>query len=89
MERGPARARGLRSRVVAVAAVVLLVIGVAVGCAGAREDGATLPVFGGGRDAGVTGVRVPSEAPGGTLRVVTGEVDNLDPQRSYLPGVWT
>jgi peptide/nickel transport system substrate-binding protein len=88
MERGPARARGFRGRVVALAAVVLLVVGVAVGCAGAGEDGATLPVFGGGRDAGVTGVRAPSEAPGGTLRVVTGEVDNLDPQRSYLPGVW-
>ena len=88
LERGPAWARGTRGRVVGVAAVVLLVVGTAVSCAGAGEDGPTLPVFGGGPDAGVTGVRAPSDVPGGTLRVVTGEVDNLDPQRSYLPGVW-
>ena len=88
LERGPAWARGTRGRVVGIAAAVLLVVGGAVSCAGTGEDGATLPVFGGGPDTGVTGVRAPSEATGGTLRVVTGEVDNLDPQRSYLPGVW-
>ena len=87
-ERGPAWARGTRGRVVGIAAVVLLVVGVAVSCANAGEDRATLPVFGGGLDTGVTGVRAPSDATGGTLRVVTGEVDSLDPQRSYLPGVW-
>ena len=42
----------------------------------------------GGADAGVTGSRAPSDRPGGTLRVVAGEIDSLDPQRSYLPGVW-
>jgi peptide/nickel transport system substrate-binding protein len=42
----------------------------------------------GSADAGVTGVRAPSERTGGTLRVVSAEVDSLDPQRSYLPGVW-
>ncbi|WP_448609144.1 ABC transporter substrate-binding protein [Geodermatophilus sp. URMC 60] len=88
LERGPAWARGTRGRVAGIAAVVLLVVGVAVSCANAGEDSPALPVFGGGPDTGVTGVRAPSEAAGGTLRVVTGEVDNLDPQRSYLPGVW-
>ena len=88
LERGPAWARGTRGRVVGIVAVVLLVVGVAVSCANAGEDRATLPVFGGGPDTGVSGVRAPSDATGGTLRVVTGEVDSLDPQRSYLPGVW-
>jgi peptide/nickel transport system substrate-binding protein len=88
LERGPARARGTRGRVAGIAVVVLLVVGVAVSCGNSGEDGRTLPVFGGGPDTAVTGVRAPSEAAGGTLRVVTGEVDNLDPQRSYLPGVW-
>ena len=74
LERGPAWARGTRGRVAGIAAVVLLVVGVAVSCANAGEDGSTLPVFGGGPDTGVTGVRAPSEAAGGTLRVVTGEV---------------
>jgi peptide/nickel transport system substrate-binding protein len=39
-------------------------------------------------DAGVTGVRAPSSQTGETLRVVSAEIDSLDPQRSYLPGVW-
>ena len=39
-------------------------------------------------DAGVTGVRAPSTEPGGTLRVVAADIDSLDPQRSYLPGMW-
>ena len=37
---------------------------------------------------GSTGVRAPSDRTGGTLRVVSAEIDSLDPQRSYLPGVW-
>jgi peptide/nickel transport system substrate-binding protein len=41
-----------------------------------------------GPNAALTGVRAPSSDHGGTLRVVTGEIDSLDPQRSYLPGVW-
>jgi peptide/nickel transport system substrate-binding protein len=36
----------------------------------------------------VEGVRSPSDETGGTLRVVAPEIDSLDPQRSYLPGVW-
>ncbi|WNV73911.1 ABC transporter substrate-binding protein [Geodermatophilus sp. DSM 44513] len=79
---------GVRGRIAAVAAAALLVVGTAVSCAGAGEDAAVLPVVGDGPDAGVSGVRAPSDAAGGTLRVVTGEVDSLDPQRSYLPGVW-
>jgi peptide/nickel transport system substrate-binding protein len=45
-------------------------------------------VQGGRTDAGVDGVRAPSTATGGTLRVVAAQVDSLDPQRSYTPGVW-
>ena len=36
----------------------------------------------------MTGVRAPSDRAGGTLRIVSAEIDSLDPQRSYLPGVW-
>ena len=36
----------------------------------------------------MTGVRSPSDRTGGTLRVVAPPIDSLDPQRSYLPGVW-
>ena len=71
-EPGPAWGRGTRGRVVGITAVVLLVVGVAVSCANAGEDRPTLPVFGGGPDTGVSGVRAPSDATGGTLRVVTG-----------------
>lgn len=85
----PARARGWsRRRILAVAAVVVLVVVFAVsygGGAGGRTD---VPVVEGSADAGVTGVRAPSDRTGGTLRVVSAEIDNLDPQRSYLPGVW-
>jgi peptide/nickel transport system substrate-binding protein len=41
-----------------------------------------------GLDLGSTAVRQPSTTPGGTLTLVTGAVDSLDPQRSYSPGVW-
>ena len=84
----PAWARGSsRRRVLAVAAVVVLVVVLAVSCAGGGGR-ADVPVVAGERDAGVTGVRAPSEKSGGTLRVVSAEIDSLDPQRSYLPGVW-
>jgi peptide/nickel transport system substrate-binding protein len=63
-------------------------VATAVSCSSVGDDDTGVPVLGGGPDAGITGVRAPSEATGGTLRVVTGEIDNLDPQRSYLPGVW-
>ncbi|RBY83013.1 ABC transporter substrate-binding protein [Geodermatophilus sp. TF02-6] len=88
LERGPAGAGGARGRVLGAVLAVLLVAGLAVGCGGTGDAGAGVPVQGGGPDTGLTGVRAPSDAPGGTLRVVTGEVDSLDPQRSYLPGVW-
>jgi peptide/nickel transport system substrate-binding protein len=85
----PAWARGWsRRRILAVAAVVVLVVVFAVSCGGGSGGRADVPVVEGSADAGVTGVRAPSERTGGTLRVVSAEVDSLDPQRSYLPGVW-
>ena len=77
-----------RRRILAAAAIVVLVVVLAVSCGGGSGGRADVPVLGGGADAGVTGVRAPSGARGGTLRVVSAEIDNLDPQRSYLPGVW-
>ena len=62
-----------------------MVVAVSCGGAGGTVD---VPVQGGRADAGVSGVRAPSTATGGTLRLVAGQVDSLDPQRSYLPGVW-
>ena len=85
----PAWARGSsRRRVLVVAAVVVLVVVLAVSCGGGAGGRAEVPVVEGSADAGVTGVRAPSEKTGGTLRVVSAEIDSLDPQRSYLPGVW-
>jgi peptide/nickel transport system substrate-binding protein len=85
----PAWARGWpRRRFLAAAAVVLLVVVIAVSCGGGAGGRADVPVVEGAPDAGVTGVRAPSERTGETLRVVSAEVDSLDPQRSYLPGVW-
>jgi peptide/nickel transport system substrate-binding protein len=77
-----------KRRIAAGAAVVVLVVVVAVSCAGGSGGRADVPVLADGVDAGVTGVRSPSDETGGTLRVVSPEIDNLDPQRSYLPGVW-
>ncbi|MGY1732476.1 ABC transporter substrate-binding protein [Geodermatophilus sp. SYSU D01045] len=94
---GPTRSRGRRlpgwlrgtpGRVLGLALVVLLVVVVAVGCSGGGDGDSGVPVLGDGPNAGVDGVRAPSDATGGTLRVVTSEVDSLDPQRSYQPGVW-
>jgi peptide/nickel transport system substrate-binding protein len=85
----PAWARGWpRRRILAVAAVVVLIVVFAVSCAGGAGGRADVPVVEGSPDAGVTGVRAPSDRTGGTLRVVSAEIDSLDPQRSYLPGVW-
>ncbi|MGY1700317.1 ABC transporter substrate-binding protein [Geodermatophilus sp. SYSU D00766] len=80
--------RGTAARVLGLAVVVVLVVAVAVSCRGGGDGGSGVPVLGDGPDAGVEGVRAPSDEAGGTLRVVTGEVDSLDPQRSYQPGVW-
>jgi peptide/nickel transport system substrate-binding protein len=68
--------------------VVVLVVVLAVSCSGGASGTVDVPVQGGGPDAGVDGVRAPSTKAGGTLRVVSGPVDSLDPQRSYSPGVW-
>jgi peptide/nickel transport system substrate-binding protein len=84
----PAWARGTgRARILGAAAVLLLVIVLAVSCSGASGT-VDVPVQSGSPDQGITGVRAPSTAKGGTLRVVAGDIDSLDPQRSYLPGVW-
>jgi peptide/nickel transport system substrate-binding protein len=72
----------------AVAVVVVLVVVLAVSCGGGVGGRAGVPIMEGEADAGVTGVRSPSEESGGTLRVVFGEIDSLDPQRSYQPGLW-
>jgi peptide/nickel transport system substrate-binding protein len=84
----PAWARGWpRRRVLGAALVVVLVVVLAVSCssAGGRAD---VPVLADGADAGVDGVRSPSDRTGGTLRVVAPGIVSLDPQRSYQPGVW-
>jgi peptide/nickel transport system substrate-binding protein len=41
-----------------------------------------------GFNLGLTAVRDPGRAPGGTLRLVSGPVDSLDPTRSYQLGSW-
>jgi peptide/nickel transport system substrate-binding protein len=74
--------------VLAVAAVVVLVVVLAVSCGGGAGGRTDVPVLADGPDAGVAGVRSPSDRTGGTLRVVAPTIDSLDPQRSYLPGVW-
>ncbi len=91
-ERVPPWARAVRSwplrRVLVAAAVLLLVAVLAVSCLGGSDGRADVPVMSDGPNAGIDGVRAPSDADGGTLRVVAAEVDSLDPQRSYSPGVW-
>jgi peptide/nickel transport system substrate-binding protein len=85
----PAWARGWpRRRILAATAIVVLVVVLAVSCGGGNDGRADVPVVEGSADAGVTGVRAPSTRTGGTLRAVSAEIDSLDPQRSYLPGVW-
>jgi peptide/nickel transport system substrate-binding protein len=63
-------------------------VALVAGCGGGNSGAAGVPTQSGEPNAGVGGVRAPSDEPGGTLRVVTGAVDSLDPQRSYVPGVW-
>ncbi len=85
----PAWARGWpRRRILAIAALVVAVVVLAVSCGGGAGGRTDVPVLADGEDAGVSGVRSPSDRTGGTLRVVAPPVDSLDPQRSYLPGVW-
>jgi peptide/nickel transport system substrate-binding protein len=66
-----------------VAALALL-----TGCGSGNSGAAGVPTQAGEANGGVDSVRAPSDATGGTLRLVAGEVDSLDPQRSYVPGVW-
>ena len=72
------------------AVVLFLVAALAVltGCGSSNSGAAGVPTQAGEADSGVAGVRAPSDATGGTLRLVAGEIDSLDPQRSYVPGVW-
>ena len=85
----PAWAQGWsRRRVLAIAAVLVLVVVFAVNCAGGTDGEADVPVVSGRADQGVAGIRAASDRTGGTLRLVSAEIDSLDPQRSYLPGVW-
>ena len=85
-DRAPARprTRGGARRCAAALACLLLV----AGCGSGNTGVAGVPTQAGEPDAGVDGVRAPSDQTGGTLRLVTGPLDSLDPQRSYLPGVW-
>ncbi|WP_242611066.1 ABC transporter substrate-binding protein [Blastococcus saxobsidens] len=88
-DRLPAWAQGWsRRRILGSAAVLLLVAVLAVSCLGGAGGRADVPVLADGADAGVEGVRSPSDVSGGTLRLVAPPIDSLDPQRSYLPGVW-
>ncbi len=75
--------RGGRRLAGAVAA--LAVAGLLAGC---DRSGAPQPAAVRGLDSGSTQPRATSAAPGGTLKLVTGAVDSLDPARSYAPGVW-
>jgi peptide/nickel transport system substrate-binding protein len=85
-EQAPARTRTRwgAGRCVAVLVCLLLV----AGCGSGNSGAAGVPTQVGEPDAAVEGVRAPSDEAGGTLRLVTGPLDSLDPQRSYLPGVW-
>ncbi len=88
-DRRPAGRRLLRgAHRPAVVLSLLLVLGLLGGGGSGNSGVAGVPTLTGEAGAGVDGVRAPSDATGGTLRLVTGEVDSLDPQRSYVPGVW-
>ena len=85
----PVWAQGRQGRrILAAVALAVVVLVLAVSCLGGAGGRADVPVVEGRPDAGIDGVRAPSDATGGTLRVVAPEIDSLDPQRSYLPGVW-
>lgn len=76
----------MRARRGWLAALVLAVGLAGAGCQAGEPD--VDPAAVKGLDTGSTGIRQPSAKPGGTLRLVTGSVDSLDPARSYSPGVW-
>ncbi|MCZ2839676.1 ABC transporter substrate-binding protein [Modestobacter sp. VKM Ac-2985] len=85
-ERRPTAQRTLRGAGRSVALVVLVAL--LAGCGSDNSGVAGVPTLESEPDSGVDGVRAPSEEAGGTLRLVTGEIDSLDPQRSYMPSVW-
>lgn len=88
-DRLPEWARGRpRRRVLAAIAIALLVVVLGISSLGGAGGRADVPVLADGPDTAVEGIRSPSDQAGGTLRVVAPEIDSLDPQRSYLPGVW-
>jgi peptide/nickel transport system substrate-binding protein len=66
---------------------VLAVVGLLAGCDRGRQA-QPVAVSVRGLDVGSAQPRAASTAAGGTLRLVTGAVDSLDPVRSYAPGVW-
>jgi peptide/nickel transport system substrate-binding protein len=67
---------------------VTALVALLAGCGSGNSGAAGVPTQAGEPDSGVDGVRAPSDAAGGTLRLVAGDIDSLDPQRSYSPGVW-
>lgn len=67
---------------------LLVLVALLAGCNTGDAADTAVPTQSGSTDDGVDGVRAPSTEPGGTLRLVTSQVDSLDPQRSYVPGVW-
>ena len=67
---------------------MLALVALLAGCGSGNSGAAGVPTQAGEPDSGVDGVRAPSDATGGTLRLVAGDIDSLDPQRSYSPGVW-
>jgi peptide/nickel transport system substrate-binding protein len=67
---------------------VVVLLTLLAGCGSGNSGAAGVPTQTGEADSGVDGVRAPSEEAGGTLRLVAGQIDSLDPQRSYVPGVW-
>jgi peptide/nickel transport system substrate-binding protein len=71
-----------------LAAVLLVLLSLVTACGSGNSGAAGVPIQGGEPDAAVAGVRAPSDVAGGTLRVLSAQVDSLDPQRSYVPGVW-
>lgn len=78
-----------RSRTSLPTAAVLLGILVLTACTAPPTRSESAPVKADVvSDEGLTAPRSPSTATGGTLRIVAGTPDSLDPARSYSPWVW-
>jgi peptide/nickel transport system substrate-binding protein len=67
------------------AAALVVTVSLVAGC---DRVAAPQPAAVRGLDLAEAGPRAASAASGGTLRLVTGAVDSLDPARSYAPGTW-